>query len=308
MLNSKNLTGILKCIHCNSQHLNFSTEGNELICANCENKYPVMDNVPVLLPEDETNSEIKSKIHEQSGTSFKYIDHYQKDAYTSDYFEKRDSGTEHGERRVREYISAEISGKKGIILDVGCGKGWVAELFCPLGYEVISMDISLRNTSRALKMYPFKNHHAVVADAFNPPYRNDSFDFIIASEIIEHVYDPEIFIKNLFSTLKPGGKLIVTTPYKEKIQYSLCIHCNKPTPVHAHLHSFDEKILKSLFWDKNTVKWNYKVFANKILIHLRTHTILKFLNFKSWKIIDSLSNLLYYAPSRILVTWEKKLQ
>ena len=306
-MKNKNFPEILKCIYCENNYLKFNEEGNSLFCTNCNHVFIVTDNVPVLLPEKEHAGRSKSEIHEKMGTDFKYIDHYQKDAYTSDYFAERDSGTEHSERRVREYIASQISEKKGRILDVGCGKGWVAELFCPFGFEVISMDISLRNTSKALKKHPFENHHAVVADVFSLPFLTNSFDIIIASEIIEHVQNPAVFIEKLFRVLKPGGNLIITTPYKEKLQYSLCIHCNNPTPLHAHLHSFDEKILTSLYTSDDVKQCSYRTFGNKILIHLRLHKILKYLNFKVWKAIDSLMNRIYYAPVRILVKWEKSL-
>jgi len=265
----------------------------------------VTDKVPVILPEEGYTVEAQTEIHNQSKSVFRYIDHYEKDAYSSDYFAKRDSGTEHIERRTREYIAAQVNGEAGRILDVGCGKAWVAQLFCPAGYDVVSMDISLRNTSKALKKFPFENHFAVVADAFHLPFKVSTFDYIIASEIIEHVHDPNTFIKNLFSILKPDGKLIITTPYKEKIQYSLCIHCNKPTPLHAHLHSFDEKILESFYRDKDLKNWKSILFGNKLLIHLRTHIILKYLNFKLWMMADRVFNMIFKAPARILVIGTK---
>jgi len=306
-MKNKNFPKILKCIYCENNHLKFNEEGGSLSCTNCNHVFVVIDNVPVLLPEKELTGQSKSELHQEMGTDFKYIDHYQKDAYTTDYFAERDSGTEHSERRVREFIASHIQGKKGRILDVGCGKAWVAELFCPFGFEVISMDISLRNTSKALKKHPFENHHAAVADVFSLPFSNNSFDYIIASEIIEHVQEPAVFTEKLFKVLKPGGNLIITTPYKEKLQYSLCIHCNNPTPLHAHIHSFDEKILTSLYNGNDIKKFSYQTFGNNILLHLRLHKFLKYMNFKVWKAFDSLLNLIYNAPVRILVKWEKRL-
>jgi 2-polyprenyl-3-methyl-5-hydroxy-6-metoxy-1,4-benzoquinol methylase/uncharacterized protein YbaR (Trm112 family) len=299
-------TEILKCIHCSTGTLASNDTGTGLKCRECSHLYEVRDNVPVILPEDGFTIEAQTEIHNQTKSSFRYIDHYEKDAYSSDYFAKRDPGTEHIERRTREYIAAQVTGKKGKILDVGCGKAWVAQLFCPAGFEVVSMDISLRNTSKALKRFPFDHHVAIVADAFHLPFKTNTFDYIIASEIIEHVHDPKTFIQNLFSILKPGGKLIITTPYKEKIQYSLCIHCNKPTPVHAHLHSFDETILKSFYKESELKSWKTILFGNKILIHLRTHFILKHLNFKLWALFDRMINMIHKVPARILVTGSKK--
>ena len=111
----------------------------------------------------------------------------------------------------------------------------------PKGVNVYSLDISETNPAKAVKLYPLENHFAIAADSFHLPFTDGSFDCVIASEIIEHIVDPAKFIKELFRVVKKGGQLIITTPYKEKIIYYLCIHCNNKTPAHAHIHSFDEK-------------------------------------------------------------------
>ena len=113
---------------------------------------------------------------------------------------------------------------------------------CTQKYSIqngVPVFISLDNTSKALKKYSFGNHSAVVADAFSLPFNENVFDYVIASEIIAHVVDPATFVKNLVQILKPGGTLIVTTPYKEKIKYTLCVFCNKPTQMKI-LHSTDQ--------------------------------------------------------------------
>src|SRR5690554_3144833 len=93
---------ILKCIRCKNPGLVFTNNKKELICQNCNSKFAVSENVPILIPDDSSIARVKSDLHNSFGTSFNYIDHYQKDASHSDYFEKRDAGTEHSERRVRE--------------------------------------------------------------------------------------------------------------------------------------------------------------------------------------------------------------
>jgi 2-polyprenyl-3-methyl-5-hydroxy-6-metoxy-1,4-benzoquinol methylase/uncharacterized protein YbaR (Trm112 family) len=298
-------TSMVHCLSCGESNLEVSKASTELICKTCNQKYPIQNGVPVFISLEDYKKESEPDFHKNQGTTFKYVDHYQKDGVEHDYFKTRDAGTEHGDRRVHEYIFSNINKAEGKILDVGCGRAWVAEGLCPKNYEVVSMDISIDNTTKALKTYPYENHSAIVADVFELPFNENVFDYIIASEIIEHVVDPAKFVKNLFQILKPGGSLIITTPYKETIKYTLCVHCNKLTPLHAHLHSFDEKILTSLYKDEKLKSCEYYTFGNKIPIHLRMHSFMKYLNFAWWKRMDHFLNLFYNAPFRILVKWEK---
>jgi 2-polyprenyl-3-methyl-5-hydroxy-6-metoxy-1,4-benzoquinol methylase/uncharacterized protein YbaR (Trm112 family) len=304
MINKK-LNEILVCPDCMKGSLILAQDGKELYCQECNKRFPVREDIPVMLESEPKSGFQASEIHRQYGTSFNYIEHYQKDALVYDYFAERDGVTEHSDRRLRELVASQITKKSGLILDTGCGKAWVAEIFCKRGFEVVSMDISFENTSKALLRYPFENHSAIVADVWSLPFKDNCFDYIIASEIIEHVVSPSVFIKQLFRVLAPGGALIITTPYKEKLQYSLCIHCNRLTPHNAHLHSFDEFILKSLYSENDLQSFYWKTFNNKILAFLRLHVILKYLPFKLWAMIDNLMNSIYRAPLRILGKWEK---
>lgn len=232
---------------------------------------------------------------------FNYIDHYKTDAREFDYFVERTGATAHDERRVHEYIMSEVDVKQGKILDVGAGNAWIAEHYIKKGFEVVSMDISLVNLKKAKEKVPHPLHSCVSSDAFSLPYKDSSFDLVVASEVIEHVHDPEGFVKELSRVVKKGGQLIITTPYKEKLQYSLCIHCNKPTPLHAHIHSFDEKILASLFKEVEHDKLEWETFGNKILIFARTYVIMKFFPFPLWKFKDKAANFLYNLPAHIIV-------
>ena len=236
---------------------------------------------------------------------FDYINHYKIDAEEFDYFEERTGATDHDERRVHEYIISKIPKNVSSILDVGSGSAWVAEYFSNKDVKVTSLDISLINVKKAKEKIPTNLHSQIVADSFRLPLKNNSFDTVIASEIIEHVIDPEAFVNELFRVVNPGGKLIITTPYKEKLRYYLCIHCNKKTPVHAHIHSFDENKLIELCKDANlsNVKWN--TFGNKILIFLRTYVILKYLPFPLWKLVDAIFNKIKYVPAHIIVEYSK---
>lgn len=238
-----------------------------------------------------------------------YAEHYQRDAELFDYQQtwSDDAGALHENRRLHETILAQAPRRAGLrVLDVGCGSAWLAGAMLPGGHEVVSMDVSTVNPQRALVRYPSARHYAVVADVFNLPFVDGLFDFIVAGEVIEHVPDPGAFLAALLRVLAPGGRLVVTTPYDEKIQYCLCIHCNRPTPHDAHLHSFTANKLRSLMppgWEQHTHTLR---FMNKALLRLRTHVLLTYLNYGLWRLLDTLANQLVQKPARLMLVVEGK--
>lgn len=292
------------------------TTGNKLVYdaskqtlndARTGESYEIVDNVPVVLPDNHDTVRVLTKQHENAGTEFSYIHHYQKDAETSHYFGEYDSEAANNEiRRLYQAIIREVPKTAKNILDVGCGKAWVANYFCNRGVEVYSLDISHKNPWTALQKYPYENHYALAADAFNLPFEEGYFDSIIASEIIEHVYDPQAFIASLLSKLKRKGILIITTPYNEKLKYSLCIHCNNLTPRHAHIHSFTEKSLLDYCPLDEIADYKTYAFSNKALAMLRTHVILGWMSFKLWRIVDRAFNAVIKKQSRLLLKLTKK--
>lgn len=237
---------------------------------------------------------------------FDYINHYKTDAEQFDYFEESTGASKHDERRVHEFINSKVPDNVNSILDIGCGSAWIASLHIPKGKTVFSFDVSKVNTNKAIDKIKDAKHSATVGDALQLPFKNNSIDCVIASEVIEHIFSPKDFVKELFRVVKPGGSLIVTTPYKEKLIYYLCIHCNKKTPLHSHIHSFDENILTSLYKGNDIYKTEWRTFGNKLLIFARTYTILRFLPFTLWLIIDKLFNLFYNSPAHIFVMYKKK--
>jgi len=267
--------------------------------------YSITDEVPVLLTEKKTEI-ITSTLHTHFNSNFDYKLHYQEDAFYFDYFKQPESAADKEEiRRLNQAIIHHIPGNAELILDVGCGNGWVAKHFLPEGKKIVSMDISITNPVKVLKENPGENHAAVVADAYHLPFKKNTFDAIIASEIMEHVYDPQLFITNLMEVLKPGGRLIITTPYNEKIEYFLCVHCNKPTPKHAHLHSFNEKNIID-FIPKEYTDYKIEKFANKYMVRLRLNLFVSFLPFGLWRLMDSFVNSIFKNPMRFLIELNKK--
>ena len=276
----------------------FDQVSNTLVSAKSGNKFSLIESVPRIIIGENQNI-MKSGIHREYDSYFNYIDHYQKDAVLSDYSESNLPGITKDEiRRLHESIIKEITDEMSLILDIGCGNGWASKKLIPSGKKVISMDISSDNPVKAVREVPHENHAGLIADAYNIPLKENSVDCIIASEILEHVPDPMTMITGMIKLLKHKGKLIITVPYNEKIEYNLCVHCNRPTPRFAHLHSFNENNIVRFIPEKG-ITWKSKRFINKYLLQIRSHVILKLLPFSYWKHIDNLFNMLFHKHVRL---------
>lgn len=264
--------------------------------------YKIQSGVLNLLPHQQRMSFER----EAEKSVFNYADHYEKDAQAFDYSEGwEDPASTHENKRLHQTILSKIGKSPKRVLDVGCGAAWVAAHFKGTGTEVFSMDISTTNPKRAVENYPSNKHFGIVADAFHLPFKNETFDAVIASEIIEHLGDPQAFLAALPRILSPGGVLVITTPHDEKLAYSLCVHCNEMTPHHAHLHSFTRERIKGLLPKRLQAFASTFVFTNKLLLKTRTHILLKYLPYSLWKMIDQLFNLLIPKTARLMLVVRK---
>ncbi len=96
------------------------------------------------------------------------------------------------------------------ILDVGCGTGaTTASLLC-FG-PVVGLDIG----DAALRLARQRNVTVTRSNAVDLPVRNQSFDVVVALDVLEHLDDDVAAIKSIRNTLTPNGILIATVPAYE---------------------------------------------------------------------------------------------
>ncbi|MFC2129155.1 class I SAM-dependent methyltransferase [Bacteroidota bacterium] len=265
----------------------------------------IENNIPVILPKKISDELKHSEFHQRSNTEFEYLEHYQKDSEVHDYAKEADSMVVRDEnRRIHQLIISKIPWDAKLVLDVGCGGGWLSKQIVNDSTQVISMDVSSENPLHALRSHPHENHFGLVADVFNLPIKEESIDCIVASEIMEHVPSPKLFIDVLLKALVKGGKLLITTPYNEKLKYHLCVHCNNQTPSNAHLHSFNETNIVKHF-PESVLKWDYQLFMNNYFIKSRMSLLTRFLPFKLWRVLDKISNKVLRKPTRFFLIIEK---
>ncbi len=79
-------------------------------------------------------------------------------------------------------------------------------------------------------------------------FKNSNFDTLFATDVIEHLNDLDLklFLEEAFRILKPGGYLILTTPYNERLEKSTicCPSCKFEFHRWGHAQSFDEEQIK----------------------------------------------------------------
>jgi 2-polyprenyl-3-methyl-5-hydroxy-6-metoxy-1,4-benzoquinol methylase len=101
------------------------------------------------------------------------------------------------------------------VLDAGCGDGNFTASLAEAGFEMFAIDLSEGGISRAQARYPnitFCNS-SVYDNPLEKFHAAAPFDAIVSIEVIEHLYSPMTFMKQARAALKPGGLLILTTPY-----------------------------------------------------------------------------------------------
>lgn len=105
-------------------------------------------------------------------------------------------------------------------LDAGCGSGAFAMYAAKIGNDVIGVSFDKRNNQAAQEradILGIKDIKFIQADLRKLKEITDQlgvFDQIICFETIEHILDDNKLIKDFFNLLKPGGRLLLTAPYK----------------------------------------------------------------------------------------------
>lgn len=98
------------------------------------------------------------------------------------------------------------------VLDVGCGLGYFLLLLAEKGVECHGIDIS-QDSIQYVHDHITKN--VKTGSCFAIPYPDNTFDKVLFCEVIEHVEDDTKALKEIRRVLKPGGRIVVSTPAYE---------------------------------------------------------------------------------------------
>lgn len=113
---------------------------------------------------------------------------------------------------LKAFRDSEI--KEGAkILEVGSGLGYFTHALNKAGYKAEGLEYSETATNFAREF--FRNNYTQGTIEEYAKNNKEKYDVVVATEVIEHVENPESFIGAFLEVLRPGGKIIITTPNKD---------------------------------------------------------------------------------------------
>jgi SAM-dependent methyltransferase len=105
-------------------------------------------------------------------------------------------------RAVAEYAST----CKGVILDFGCGMQPYKVLFSHCA-DYLPVDFA------TTKDRYYGGGEVIPFDGSQTPLAAESVDHVLCTEVLEHVFEPDLVLAELYRVLKPGGTMLITVPF-----------------------------------------------------------------------------------------------
>lgn len=124
------------------------------------------------------------------------------------------------------------------VLDAACGSGYGSAALAAQASFVAALDISREAVEAARRAYARPNLAFLAARAEQMPFRDATFDLIVAFEVIEHLDDWRALLAEARRLLAPGGQFIVSTP--NRLYYAQTRAIAGPNPYHVREFDYSE--------------------------------------------------------------------
>lgn len=161
----------------------------------------------------------------------------------ADFYESKNPFVSYIHNKRLDKICELLGNLNGRLLDLGCGDGYLLKR---LGkFNAFGLDISLKRLKRVNK------DNLVQGDATKLPFKNNSFDVVVCSEVLEHVPDPKLLIKEIKRVIKKSGNIIISVPNEFNWRLARLLTLRFPIKIPDHINKFSIKQLDLMFGKKH---------------------------------------------------------
>jgi len=235
-----------------------------LICKNCNNKYEIKDDVPILIDKSKINKHFNGQINyferEMTNTFCRYkLEEWQK-------------------RYVNRFLNNFSDVNSKLVLDCGTGSGYMAIELAKKGAEVIACDLTLLNLIKLKKAASDINLlnqiTFICCSAEELPFKKGIFDYFISNAVLEHLPKEQEAIEEILRVSRNKSGLMIAVPLSYKYLNPVFLPINI---IHdrriGHLRRYDENILIKKLSSSKLIKTYYtghskkvfKILLNKLL-------------------------------------------
>jgi len=154
------------------------------------------------------------------------------------------------------YLLKYINPKNKKLLDIGTGNGYALDEAFQMGFDCYGLDISEYACKKANERFPNKIFNGTLEKAH---YKDDQFDVIMMTDLIEHIPQPVSFLKEIDRILKRKGLIFIITP-----------NSDSKTRKILGKNWFQYKYEHVTYWNKKSLKYLFDPINFQIL-ELRTN-------------------------------------
>lgn len=172
-------------------------ENGAYACPSCKRRFPVVRGIPRLLEDVPEDSQQIQQVFDFEHRRF------------------RDSWYTRFEPRLVEQFLDDcrlprefFEGRRA--LDAGCGSGRWSYALAELGTDLVAFDLTEGGVEAASEQLSERSNVSVCqANVFQPPFAEESFDFLMSWGVLHHTPDTHAAFRSLVPLVKPGGTMYV---------------------------------------------------------------------------------------------------
>ena len=175
------------------------------------------------------------------------------DRYEEHHRERRDEGDfVFVPERIPLFRASIGTGKR--VLDLGCRSGALTRHLLD-GNEVVGVDVDPAALAKAAAL----GIEPVQANVEEPlPFDDESFDAVVAGELLEHLQFPDALVAEVRRVLRPGGVLVGSVPNAFRLQSRLrFLRGRPPEDDPTHLRMFSPDAMRALLRGFRDVRLDY---------------------------------------------------